>query len=345
MKVGVVAIDIGYSNTKLAYGDALVPEVEIIPSGVCAADSIGDRVIGSGKSQTHKNLVVTVGDNQFAVGIEQTQIKQKRQRNPNYPFTDQYLALFYGGLSLTRASEVDTLVTGLPVEQYQDASTASRLEARLRGEHEVSPGHVVSVRDVYVTAQPVGAFVDMHFQGAQRNYREIMSRGRVLVLDPGFHTVDWAFFDQGSLLKTVSGSNTAAMSSVMELVSVCIEHDLGDKVTIERIEQAMRSDSNSILFHGEELNISNYLETALDAVNTDAITDLLNAKNLDREQIDLVVLAGGGAGYYRKAAEKVFPGSRIEISSSPVAANVRGYWYMERARCVAADSAVSAQVR
>lgn len=55
------------------------------------------------------------------------------------------MALFYAGLLLTGMKEIDLLVTGLPVTQYQDEALRAELEARFTGEHRIAPRRTVNV--------------------------------------------------------------------------------------------------------------------------------------------------------------------------------------------------------
>ena len=56
--------------------------------------------------------------------------------------------------------EIDLLVTGLPVSQFQDESLRADLEARFSGEHQVTKKRTVNVKKVKVVAQPIGGLLD-----------------------------------------------------------------------------------------------------------------------------------------------------------------------------------------
>ena len=42
--------------------------------------------------------------------------------------------------------------------------------------------------------------------------------------------------------------------------------------------------------------------------------------------LDALVIAGGGAQFYKKALEESFPNATVLISQSPVVSNAVGYW-------------------
>jgi len=338
MEQNVFAIDIGYSNLKVAFGDSAIPRVLVLPAGAGLAENFSEQVSSTAVNNSEGGEFITVDGKNFIAGIDQNHIRVKRHRNPNYTMTKEWMALYFTGLIKTEATEIGLAITGLPAEQSRDVKLCERVAARMRGKHQVKPDRVVTVHDAVVVAQPVGAYVDAGFQAASESIRQIIRDGRVLSLDIGYYSVDWGLFDGSRSIKAVSGSNNSAMSAVIETVIRKIEQQHDDKITPERVEQSLRSARHTILFHGHELDLTPYLQEALVAVNEDTATDLLNAKNLDREQIDLVVLAGGGAEHYRSAAERAFPGSPIVISPRPVAANVRGYWYLQRAQYLASTA-------
>ena len=340
MKLDVFAVDIGYSNLKVAFGEGVVPRVVVMPAGVGPVDSCTED-LGAGLGSHSQAEIVDIGGRQFVAGIDQSYLRAKRNRHPEYPMSDEYLALYYRALRLTSATEIDVLVTGLPVEQHRDSQFCNRLAERLRGKHAIKTGLVVTVNEVFITAQPIGAFADATVQMSSEGDRQIIRQGRVLVVDPGFYSNDWALFDQGRLVRSASGSNNNAMGQVLEDTVRRIEKELHDRVKVDRIEQALRHGLQSVLFHGEHIDFTPYLQSALDTVNRENAIDLLNAKNIEREQTDLVILGGGGADYFRAAVKQAFPESRTEILPRPVAANVRGYWYVQRARRMATTMAVA----
>jgi len=334
MKLDIFALDVGYSNLKVAFGEGAIPQVMVLPGGVGPVEACTED-LGAGLGARNHAETVDIGGKQFVAGIDQSYLRVKRNRHPDYPMSDEYLALYYRALRLAGATEMEILITGVPVEQHRDHKFCERLAERLRGKHEVRSDFFVTVKEVFITAQPIGAFADATVQMGSEGDRQVIRLGRVLVVDPGFYSNDWALFDQGRLVRSASGSNNNAMGQVLEDTVQRIEKELHDRVKVDRIEQALRHGSQTVLFHGEHLDFGPYLQSALDAVNRENATDLLNAKNIEREQIDLVVLGGGGAEYFRAAVNQAFPGSRIEVLPRPVAANVRGYWYMQRARRMA----------
>lgn len=91
----ILGMDIGYSNLKLAFGNAgTPPETALYPAGAAPSDYISQSIItGTGGG----GFNVTVGNENYVAGIEQSSIDGwTRVLSSDYPFTDDYKALFYG---------------------------------------------------------------------------------------------------------------------------------------------------------------------------------------------------------------------------------------------------------
>jgi len=344
VKYKTVGMDIGYSNVKCAVGDGTLPRILIFPAGAGPVEAYSEDVgVGAGHDRTGD--VIEIDGRHYVAGVEPCALRSKRNRHRDYPLSEEYLALYRCALLKLQATEINVLVTGVPVDQYTDKKLCEQIVSRLSGTQQITENIAVNVHDVAVTAQPVGSFADASFQLSTDSDRQIVQEGRVLVLDPGSQTLDWAAFDQGRLIRTASGSSYLAMGQMLELAAKSIETELGDRVKPERIEQALRRGTDTVLFHGEHLDYSRFIKSALQSIHRDIVTELLNSKTLEREQFDLVIVTGGGANYYRQIAAEAFRGSRIEVLPHPVAGNVRGYWLLATARQQALASTAPQQTR
>ena len=122
--MNIVGLDIGYSNLKLAYGNSEKGmQTAIRPAGAAPADRFGSRF--DGKEQDDF-LHVLVGDEPFIAGVSSDRAEMwERSLHSEYARTPSYTALFHAGLLLSGMTEVDVLVTGLPVEQRMVPSVAA----------------------------------------------------------------------------------------------------------------------------------------------------------------------------------------------------------------------------
>jgi plasmid segregation protein ParM len=185
--MNVLGIDIGYSNLKLAYGQqGAEPKVLLRPAGAAPADRLGEKIASNADEDF---LRVMVNGTSFVAGMSPDRAELwSRELHEDYPSTESYRALFHAGLLLSELDQVDLLVTGLPVNQYLNEELRGRLQKQMQGDHQVTPRRRISVGQVKVVPQPVGGFVDHVW-----NLKDCLGdRGcRVLVVDPGFFSVDW----------------------------------------------------------------------------------------------------------------------------------------------------------
>lgn len=155
----VVGLDVGYSNLKIAVGEAgTAPRVIVRPAGAAPLERLGER-IGVGRLQDA--VVVDVDGQRWAAAIEPARFEGwQRSLHADYANTSAYRALVMASLVLAAQPVVERLVTGLPVEQARDARRREALRRALVGRHHTERG-AVEVGDVRIVPQPVGAFVDL----------------------------------------------------------------------------------------------------------------------------------------------------------------------------------------
>ena len=109
--------------------------------------------------------------------------------------------------------KVNVLVTGLPVSQWLDASKQEALAKKLTGWHRATPRHEVEVSTVWVVPQPIGGYLDLLWSGQGG---PVLEEGRVLVIDPGFFSVDWVLIEEGDIRSPSSGTSLEAMSVLLD---------------------------------------------------------------------------------------------------------------------------------
>lgn len=347
----VVGLDVGYGNLKVAYGGSDVPQVVVLPGGAGPYDSLNRKASVSGglpSSVLADGIHVSVpwprgtkGPKVFdmVAGVDRTRLPTVPvTKHDRFPETPEYMALYYAALTVVAGAnpsgflEVNTLITGLPVAQSLDQKERSALRDRLAGTYHPTRELTVRVSNVYVTAQPNGGFWDASYQLRDPRFQRAITEGRVLVLDPGYFSLDWALFDHGYLSRPASGSNNLAMHRLYMHVQRRFQSRYDEQIKISTIDGALRSGRRTVLWQGADLDLAPMLAEAADDLADDVITELRNSSQYDSEKIDLVVMVGGGSDLYAPVARRVFPHSLITITPQPVAANARGFWYAGWAR-------------
>lgn len=319
--MNILGLDIGYSNLKLAFGSRDTgPQIRVYPSGAAPADRLPQRFDGRGQEDF---LRVLVDGEEFVAGVAPDRAELwSRSLHADYSSSASYRALFHAGLLLSGMEEVDILVTGLPVSQYLDDARRSGLAAGMQGTHRVTPKRQVTVKQVKVIPQPVGGLLDFLDRAG-----DDLDEARILVIDPGFFSVDWVVIAQHDLHRRSSGTSLSAASVVLEEACLQIGKDHGASPTVEALENALRSGKEAVLVLGRRVQIAPYLDKAAEAVGP-VVAEEIRRSLRDEPPPDRVVLVGGGARFFHKAVQALFPRLKVEVSREPVSANVRGFWLM-----------------
>lgn len=318
-----LGIDIGYSNLKVAYGqgDKSRPTTLLRPAGAAPADRFDKRIDGG----AHEDyLHVLVDDEPFIAGVPTDRATMwTRSLHPDYPTTPSYTALFHAALLLSEMEKVDTLVTGLPVSQFMEESRRQSLAEMMRGQHQVTRKRTVNVESVRVVPQPVGGFLDYIAQTDAD-----VSDARVLVIDPGFFSVDWVVIANNDLQRQSSGTSTEASSVVLEQAARLMAEDHGSPVSVEKLENAIRAGKEEVVVLGSRVQIAPYVQDAKKLVAPVVVESIRRALRKESDQADLIVLVGGGATFFREAIVEAFPRRNVAMTDDAVFANARGFYIM-----------------
>lgn len=322
----LAALDVGYSNLKLLAGErGSAPTATLLPAGAGPAGAMPlhpQTSAARGSRIGQDGLAVQVDGAAWAAGVEPSRLQNwERELHPDYPATAGYRALVHAALLAAGRPRIDLLVTGLPVSQWLDPAQRQALQARLTGTHAVTPARDVEVAEVYVLPQPAGAYFD--FSAAEP---EAVAEARVLVVDSGFFSVDWVLFDEGAMRGANSGTSTAAVSLVLETAADLIRADHGSRIDRDLLERALRTGAAAVPLFGRPVELAPYLTEAAKQTAPVALTAVRQTLRGERREVDLVLLAGGGAATYAEATRQTFPRARVVVPDAPVLANVRGFW-------------------
>jgi len=316
----IIGMDIGYSNLKLAYGDSKgAPNMVIRPAGAAPIENIGQRIMGDDDS-----LRVLVDGREFSAAISHDRIENwARELHKDYASTDSYRALFNAGLLLSSQTEIDLVVTGLPTSQYFDEALRDKLVKTMKGEHQVTSKRRVLVKDVKIVPQPLGGFAD--YLNSLSNPDEIEDAS-VLVVDPGFFSVDWVLLVNGEFKRASSGTSLDASSVILDKAAELIAKDFGGNPGRGKMENAIRAGRATVTVFGARVEIAQYLAAASSAVGHIVCAQLQESLRKADSAIDAIVLVGGGAPFYEKSIKEAFGKTPVSLAPNSVFANARGFW-------------------
>jgi plasmid segregation protein ParM len=320
--LNILGIDIGYSNLKIAFGGTgESPKTHLRPAGAAPTDRFGARFDG----KAHDDFLhVLVDGQEFVAGVSPDRAEMwSRSLHADYSTSSSYKALFHAGLLLSGMARIDSLVTGLPVSQYLDEDRKKVVATLMQGTHQITPKRSVTVERVKIIPQPVGGLLDYI---SQEN--EDVTDARVLVIDPGFFSVDWVVIANNDLHRQSSGTSLNASSIVLEEASRLIAKDHGAAVNTEALENVIRAGKTTVLVFGQRVEIAPYIEQAAKTVGPVVVESIQKSLRTENKAADLVVLVGGGAMFFRDAVQAAFPRLSVITPKEPVFSNARGFWLM-----------------
>lgn len=325
----VVGLDIGYSNLKVAWGDAqsVAPSTHLAPSGCGPLAQLSERIGAEGGASLNGAARVWLDGRPWVAGVAHRRLEdQARAMHEDYPSTEVWRALLLAALQVAGRDHVDLLVTGLPVSHYHHAPLRERLRQSLVGTHPVAPGRAVKVARAEVIPQPAGAYLDL-LSAPPPGLLDIVEHGRTVIVDPGYFSVDWLVLEGGDIHRGSSGTSLHSMQTLLHGACALMAERLGSAPTEERLEEALRLGQDKILVHGQWVPLSPYVGPAGRAVAAKALTELRSTMRGDAGAVDAVLITGGGASFYEAAVRETFPKSRLVVSRDSALANARGFWW------------------
>jgi plasmid segregation protein ParM len=316
------SIDVGYGNTKFCHGgdgDSLAcghfPSIASLYTGL-------DRGAGV---MIRRDLVEVESDgSHYLVGrdsIDTLSARDDRGRTmlTNYIDTPQHLALFRGALAYLNESKIDLLVSGLPVNFF--APHKNRLADRLKGEHVYPDGKTIQIKDAWIIPQPIGGFINYFMNTHQTdNIADLKS----LTIDVGYYTVDWLVCRGLKLQDERSGSTPGGMSLILDKLTQLISEDRKATFSdVNIVDDGIRNGFKARI-QGKEYEFSHLIKK-MDAYIITAIQSVLSSVG-SLDDIDVIVLVGGGASCYRPIVEELLNGREIIVPEDSIHSNVKGFY-------------------
>lgn len=327
----ILAVDVGYGNTKLVWGaqrnaacefhfKSVTPitkqKVELM-TGVDGMDRIGIFVNGT----------------QYLVGPEAFEAGGVATLETNFVDRPQYLALLRGAIyyamkkSTMISRTIDGLVVGLPVSNFAQHKDA--LVKLATGIHTIPtpPGLSdmhgstmdVTVEKVMVLPQPIGAL-----RAHADNFSSIVDANATnLIIDPGYNTFDWLVARGMRADLERSGSFEGGVAHILRSVSNQASKSLAvGSIDLNECELAL--ETGTLIINAQKYDFNAF--KAIAEAAADALVDrFINA--LDRtRRFDQIIMTGGGAKFYVKALRRRFPDHKILVDHDSIMTNARGFY-------------------
>lgn len=184
------------------------------------------------------------------------------------------------------------VATGLPVDHLAGSDD---LKAAFIGQHIIhtdSTYFVANITDVMVMPQPYGT-IYRNTLTPKGEINPCHTFTRTGAIDIGTYTVDLVLDDDGEYIDSMSGSVETGMHVVQRVVAEAYERKFGQKPNYRDIETIIRN--RCILAYGEPVDFTVEVDAGL-AIIKDAVLTLAGVKWNTGVSVDVIEVAGGGAG-------------------------------------------------
>lgn len=323
MHFSAAGVDVGFGQTKWA----VRLEGQVINGSFpsLAPTSTDSNLLNADSQFTTPNTVkVTIDGINYEVGpgsdLAMSASNSGRSLSDEFPLTNNYKALLMGAMYYAGITRVDYLTLGLPVHtmsKYAEDLKKIRFE-----DFEVN-GQKISVGKIIVIPQPVGSLAMF----AATNNTIINNGETRLILDPGYVTTDWVVAQGYKMVNSRSGGRMGGVSNVYKNIASLIAKQFGQEQfgKIERIDQAFVT-GKDFRYYGKVVDqtmLQKYL-TQSSTVIEEIVSDI-KARVGDTEDIDAILIAGGGAHFFAPVVKKLFPYNPIQLLDDPSFTNVTGF--------------------
>jgi plasmid segregation protein ParM len=325
--------DIGYGNGKcVARTGAGDPVGFTLPVGAAPASKAGKTLQGG--TDFSQGVEVYMGGTPWIAGVDPTLLQGgfARQTHDEYVMTPEYKALALALMAKLGKPCIDYLVTGLPCSHYLGSAKEilkAAIVKQLVGDHSINARFRCQVKNVLVTAQPVGSYIkalscDDHFIDSQD--------ALTLICDIGYGTADWCVLQGSRLWDSNSGSSLDATSRILELAAMEICKDNpGAKLSPDRLESLYRRGEVFLDLAGRKIPFMPYLEMVGADVSRSVMAEVASSMRTLKDSVSQVLLTGGGARLFERAARETFKAvapAYIKVDSDPVLGNATGFQIM-----------------
>jgi len=328
----ILGVDIGYGNVKV-YGSQHrgtdLPQQFHFPALAVPSDDLAES--GTSFLQAHQVTRVQVEDGEYFVGPDAPRLNFRRvtpQLDRAYSASREYLALGLGALARSGLADLDVLALGLPAVYSDQPELVENLKKRFTGTHEVG-GRRIVVKDVRVYSQPVGGMASLAYtKGLLQRLRSM----RVLVVDPGFNTVDWTIVDHGRVVRTAQDSTRdGGMAAFLRDLKNRLEraHPKLSIMNYFELDEAVRGARTLRDDEGGAVDVQPYIARAMSTWET-PLRELLSTVG-PLGKFDTIFVVGGASAIFRQALAISHP--KLQVSESdapPLLAIATGFYVLAR---------------
>lgn len=327
----VRAVDVGYGHIK--FTDGRHPITHAIRTNSFPSQSPafkGAIMTAGGVLRRRDTFVIPVGGRLYEVGRDVhralTGNNVTEVLDEQFALSDQYAARLFGALNYMLPNlpdnRIDVLVLGLPLNTYTKLHEA--LAKRFTGTFPINDaGEEVTIGSCHVYPQPMGSYMSYVLKHPDNKAPMALS------IDPGYNTVDFFVCQGMSSNDTLNGAVPRGMGAVIRAVAddMKVSHDIESTPAelVRLIDHALSTGEPFKLF-GKTVDLAPHMHVGNEVIQQ-AVQEIKNKVGAGSD-IDVIILAGGGASLYEEAVRDKFPKHEVVTLEFPAHANVRGFHYI-----------------
>ena len=340
MNKTILALDIGYGNTKLVFGHDANDWGDLCFRSTAPKANATQADMSKTLTGSLDRITVNVGGANYLVGPEAHISGGGAILSTDFIERPEYMALLRGSIYYAMKKtgsvfqHIDVLVLGLPVSNWQPKQAALTLLGV--GPHSI--GVPVALRSTYgdkvdvtvgkvlILPQPMGA---LHYA----NYclpvdGKLKPDGIHMVIDPGYNTFDW--FTSVGLRPDLQrcGSLQGGVSQLLKLVANTAGARMGvGSLNLGEVDNGLNTGVMQV--YGKKIDMREF-KPMVEAAAAQVVDRFINSIDMSLG-VSTVQLAGGGASFYLDALRKAFTGYDISVPDASVMANARGFYLVGEA--------------
>jgi len=315
----LAAIDVGYSHTK----GATDGRREIFPS---VLGEVQQAHLDLDLAERNDYIQIETERGAWLVGdaaLEQSGAKTRRQ-DRRWIETPEYEALLLAAISqLTSATGVTIeLVTGLPVSYFADRG---KLTEELKGTHMVKVAgrrrQRLDIAHVVILPQGLAAVLSEALDERGKIRPGPVAEGAAGLIDVGGHTINVATFQElREIARQTTSIDAGAWGPLTEIGKRINAAFPGQELRGHEVAEAVRS--GTIRHYGETRDVSGIAEDVLRPFARQILAEATQVWG-SAARLDVLLVAGGGAGLVGPALAAEFP--HVRVLDNPQWSNVEGY--------------------
>ncbi|CAM3781642.1 ParM/StbA family protein [Vreelandella rituensis] len=342
----VAAMDLGYSNAKLAWlhssgapledlylgirhsrsddpdkRAASALKTRLFPAGAAPIDALADS-----RSEEMPGHIVKVNGEDWRAPVDFKDIQGNyRDFSSEYVKRDVWLALLKGCLAEIGEPEIETLVLGLPSNEYYNSPDLEKtIIGRAKGKHELD-GLTVNVKEVLVVPQPLGTFYGQ-LLSSDKERAEFLLESLVLVIDPGFYSCDVVLINEGKRIYQDSSVSTPnSVKAICDQLRAHLKETHQIPIPEGRLESQLRQGKYTVAGAKGLHNFKDDLKVIAKDVATSALDGIRSQLHSSGHEPNIAILTGGGADLFEPHVKEGTKVAAVYKTDDPVMMNVIGF--------------------